>query len=458
VGQHRTEPLRIMQASGRGAPERSVTTRTSLLVAGRAAAAGLQAVTFVVTARLAGPERFGLIVAIVGVFTFAATVADLGLNSCMLRTIAAGPQGPPVHRMITMKMIVSIATAASLGILLVSSPMAMLRLGDYVAAVLFACWALLEMVTETAFALDVGTRKEGRAATTLLLRRAVPALTVGLLAQVMSIERAFGMSLVLGGIVAVTFNVRPVTSLLRRPSSSSVGLGQILDVARPFWFSAFGAQLQQLGPALVGVVAGSAAAGAYGVGNRLTTPLLIIPTSLSNVALVNAARDRTSSRRHRRQIYRLVGTLALACAVAFLGVGVAARPLLEILLGSSFLGAVTPLRIFLMVLILACIEQPLAGMLQGEGRERAVGRLLLLFSGSGLAFVCVGARLGGAAGAVCGLLTTHVLILVALIRMLRAEPAAGCVARPDTAHGHTRSHPDDSGRIPDDGRSGLDVM
>ena len=425
-----THPARLSDAAPpphtparAGAGSKPVTGRAGALAAGRAAAAALQAATLILAARSAGAERFGVAVAVIGVLTFAYTIADLGVNTSLLKTVAADPADTAIGAMLRVKRATSLGATVLLGLLLLIPPAASINLGDRIAAGLFAGWALLEMWTDTAFVLSLARGRERAAVTTLLIRRGVPLLALVPLARLLPVERALALSLLLGGLCAVLASTAAIRGLPVRPSPTA-DLRAILTRTRPFWLTGLSAQLAQLGPALVGLVAGAAAAGAFGAPNRLTGPLIILPASLSNVALVNASCSPRGSRAHRRTIYRATAGLAGACAAVFATISVVAGPVCRLLLGTEFLAAIGPLRILLAAFALICVTQPLAAMLQGEGRERPVSRLLVGVSVSGLGLILLGARLNGADGAAWGVFVMQAVALVGVLSLIRWEPAA----------------------------------
>lgn len=413
-----TPVLRRRLASGFG----PAAGRAGALASGRAAAAAFQAGTLVIAARAAGTERFGVAVAVIGVLTFSYAVADLGLNNTLLRTVAADPLDGAIGTMLRAKAVTSCVAAALLGLLLLVPPVASIDLADRTAAGLLAGWALLEMWTETAFVLNLGRGAERAAALTLIVRRGIPFLAIMPLASVLPVEQALALSLVLGGLGAVSLNVGLVR---RRPPRDRVGPGGLRPLfarTRPFWLAGLSAQLAQLGPALVGLVSGTAAAGAFGAANRLTGPLVILPASLANVALVSASQSPQGSRRHRPVIYRTTVSLTVVCTVMFVVISIAATPVCRVLLGDDFLTAIGPLRILLAAFALVCVTQPLAAMLQGEGVERPVSRLLVCVSVTGLGLVLAGARLGGAQGAAWGVFAMQCGALIGVTVLVRRDP------------------------------------
>ena len=64
-------------------------------------------------------------------------------------------------------------------------------------------------------------------------------------------------------------------------------------------------------------------------------------------------------------------------------------------------------------------------MLQGEGRERPIGRLLVGVSTSGLGLITLGAWRGGADGAAWGLLAMQTAALAGVAVLLNRDPPTG---------------------------------
>ena len=92
-----------------------------------------------------------------------------------------------------------------------------------------------------------------------------------------------------------------------------------------------------------------------------------------------------------------------------LPVFVFADGLTSFFLGSAYAGSGQVLRIILVSMLVATLNQPLSVYRQAR-EERAVARVLMAASVAGLAAVGLGAGLGGAPGAACGLVVLQVLI------------------------------------------------
>jgi O-antigen/teichoic acid export membrane protein len=175
-----------------------------------------------------------------------------------------------------------------------------------------------------------------------------------------------------------------------------------------FWMVGLTTQIQRADVAVVSALAGPAAAGTFAVPARLVGPLLIFPNAYS-MALF----PRIASAHNRRLAHREAarGQLLLLAGMSVLlgGLFVLAPLAVQIVLGAQYLQTVGVLRVYLLGLLVASLNQPMAIFLQAEGAERFVARIVTPASLAGLAGIAIGASVRGAFGAAFGFLLLHVL-------------------------------------------------
>jgi O-antigen/teichoic acid export membrane protein len=102
-----------------------------------------------------------------------------------------------------------------------------------------------------------------------------------------------------------------------------------------------------------------------------------------------------------------------------------AEPLVVAVLGEPYRESGAVLRIVLLAMLLATLNQPIAVADTARGRERFVAAVVLVGSLAGLAGVAVGAAATGAEGAAWGLVLLQALVLLLLTarRSTRARAA-----------------------------------
>jgi O-antigen/teichoic acid export membrane protein len=401
----------------------------STLGAGLVAAQLITVLTYWLTARSLGLTGFGLLLGTVGLARMAIAVADFGINRIAIRDLARDPTATSAFvdalagkLVIAVLLGVASTLAAGVGVASGILPAALLLLGPFVS---------LQIVAGT---LQVPLRAvhcTGLVSFVTVLDAALPLLVV--VAALPSGDDAVMVALpsgLLTGAVVVTVStwwmLEPRFRELGRPTLRSCW--QVCRASAHFGLASMMPHLQRADVAIVGMVAGPVAAGLFAVPARLTNPLSIIPHAFSTALLprIAGAPDRPAAHHAMvRGTALLVGGTALVLG----GLFVLAEPAIGFALGSSYLPSAEVLRVTLVGVLVAALNQPMAVFLQAEGHERFVAVVLTVASAAGLAGIAVGASVAGAYGAAFGFVLLQLVaagwLAVRLVRVLdRRRPPA----------------------------------
>lgn len=392
---------------------------TLVLASSSVVVQAITAVTYFLVARSLAPEEFGRITGAVGIATLILTALDFGINSLTVRQLARDPEGVEVFTS-TLSAKLLISTIAGLvwvvAILAIGATNAAWRplwlLGPYIA---------FSDIASALLVLPKSRERMQRVAVVQFVQKSVClVITVVMIGSGFAVE-ALLVGLPFGALVSILVclgYVEPPFRRVKRPDLG--GIKELWTASAGFGVAGIAAQLQRADIALVGASAGPVAAGLYAAPARITNMVSVLPSALSVAMLprVASTRDRRSARRE--------GVMAIAVvvgvsAVGLLIVGVLADQAVQLVLGADYSESVPVLRIFLVGVLIACANAPIAAMLQAEGKDAVVAKIVGFASLVGLGTVWLGALLAGAQGAAAGYIVLQIAILFPLLQRLRFE-------------------------------------
>lgn len=399
----------------RSVPSRGIGRQFAWLFSSRLLGALLQAATFALAARLAGPAEFGVLAATVGVLMAASALADFGVGAYLTRTRAATPDSPHLRGAIA----INEWSAAGVGAAAVAL---LIGLGTQVDIVFLylaplGLWIAAEKLCDGLLSLAIADGDTQENTISVLLRRGL-ALGgfVGGLMLLDSVSLAYSVAAAVAsviGAVAVELRLRARLPKGRAPMRS------VLSRSWPFWINTAATQARNLDASAVALFASPAIAGLYALPSRLTSPLRMIPTTLAQVALPSAARQNAKV---FKELLRALAVVMSVMAIV-LGTVAALAPLMPILLGSAYEPAIVPLQILCAGLLFASLVSFMNSILQGHDRELRVALMAVVTTVYALVAVAVGAGIAGVIGATIGLsssfLVQALLLLPASIRIVR---------------------------------------
>ncbi len=398
--------------------------QAGILALGRLGAAGLQAVSFVILAREAGPDVFGLFAAVYGVALVFQSVATLGLGQFVVsRRATASQEGSPRlggadqdDVLLALKMNWA-ATAVSSGVVGCVLVFAVTRDGEHqllLVTSILLLWAIVDNYAECWLSVSLADGRVWQNSVLYVLRRAlaVLVLVVGVLtggnpATLTAAGLLFGS--LCAAILARRLNMQSLSS-----SFGFAWSARVMRLSVGYWMNSVLLQLRNLDVAVYGLAGASPqAVGAYAAASRLTSPLRILPTSFATVLMPHAAR---SGMTHTRNLARAVVFISLISSALF-GIVIVLTPwVTEHVLGSEYKSATLPIQIVCVSLIFAAIASQLNAVLLGWRRS---GLAALVASVS--TAVCFGGLLiasAGGGGAVAGATALAISYVVQLILLL----------------------------------------
>ncbi|WP_162598610.1 lipopolysaccharide biosynthesis protein [Nocardioides gilvus] len=379
---------------------------------GRLTSALAQAIALVLLAREVAPESLGVVTIAVALVSLAGLLADLGMETSSVRTLAAGdrPEAANTTRFHFRAMLLAaVAVGAVLLALHQWAP-------DLVPAsfLLLAPWIAVERRNNLRISLTVAVGEERRAGTSLGTSRLVALVAYAGLA---------GADFVSPQVEYFTFLI--VSALLSQLLLRK-GLGDVLGgvgtdtsyksavrIARPYWLASLSGQARTMDTVVLGALGSPAMAGLYALPARAVGPLRLAATSISVVAMPRAARgDWAQVRALERGMWGcLVLFVGLIAAIAMWG-----EEVLVAILGAEYAGAGAILTILMLGVMVNIPGALWSGVLQGSGRQHTVAKIGLWLVPAFYLFIIAGLLLGGAQGAAWGVSATFLLQFLIMLR------------------------------------------
>ncbi|MDD7930676.1 lipopolysaccharide biosynthesis protein [Microbacterium thalli] len=365
----------------------------------RVGAALLQALLFVLAARALDPREFGLLAAMLGITTLLQTTFDMGVQTFATRERAAhGDVGAVATalrfnaRTSVLLAVVGAIVIAVAGWTLNSSFFFMLPLAICISAERTA-----DVRLTIAFA-DGDVR--GNAINLITRRAAAIALFLPLVMVDVEALLSYSIAVALAAIGSSVFARVYVRG--RVNAKPDMTYRDLLRASWPYWLNSVATQARNLDSTITAGFAGATQAGLFSVASRLTSPLRILPTTLSSVLLPNAAKS-VGSRRETLSLLKLAGIAWGATTVLYLVLVVTAPWFVPLLLGADYAHSVPAVQIVVAGLPFAALISLLSSILQGHGHKHYVATVSTVSVIVCLGMVATGAWLWGAAGAALAL-------------------------------------------------------
>lgn len=367
----------------------------------------LQAVIFIVMARIAGVRDFGILAAALGILLALSAALDFGVGAYLTKTRAESRDSPMLRGAL------GINRWSAVALMVVTSVM-FIVLGFFVDEVYFlliplAASTAAEKMTDGLLALAIADGDTLENTYSILLRRSLCLALLLALANVLNPLLAYAIAQLMASGVGLIVAAKRLSK--RVQPGVSVTYRAVLHESWPFWVNTALAQVRNLDAAILAIVTNPVVAGIYAVPSRLTAPLRIIPTTLAQVALPAASRG------HKDEIRALIRAISIVMLLmtAILGAVAAAAPLLVQVLGSDYEEAAVPLQILCVGLIFASAASFMNSILQGRGLAKVVALVSTVTGLYSLGAVAAGGVAAGAVGATAGLASSFLLQAVLLI-------------------------------------------
>lgn len=378
----------------------------------------LQALLWVVGARLLGPSNLGVAAASIALSSWLVTLVDFGNSNYCAREIAATRMsGPEIYGRLLGR-----ATIAAPAALAFSSYSAMS--GSYMAVALASLTLIRVVQTSLAAALR-GAGAVGSLALAAVLEPSVSLLmAVALPLQSPSSTTAFVISLLTGACAgtltlvaaaARAFGPQLAPPIFRWRDCRNMGIFSTAVAAA------------DLDVTIAACTTTTGVAGAYAAVSKWSRPMTTITQSFVTMALprvAGARTDREAWSRVRSASWILAANMLLGAMLAL-----AAPALVGVLLGGSFAHAVLALQVVAVAAVVGVPTQFLASFLIYRGRDSIVARIQVAATLLQLALVPILTPLQGSVGIGLAVLTGRLCALVAFTSALRRSQRMTIEAR-----------------------------
>ena len=395
---------------------RDVILASGVLFIGLALAQMATGLLVLLLARSVRPATYGLVTAALGAATVSLDIADMGLSSWLVIQLQNAPRdvSATVQGVLHLKTIMSAVVALALlgGFALLLGPV------KYLTVAALALWVLPAARQQTQLAALRAQHRSAAAGGCQAVSRWC-ALLIFLCSTIIdpsASATAFCVAIAVGETIGVISTSRILARSAQRKGSGG-GLGwRILLESRHLAFAGFFSDLQLADTAIVAAGGGALAAGMYALPARLTGPLGLLSTAVSQRVLPMSASGRMS----RKSLMLLAVVLAVLSALIALPLLAWSRPIIRLIGGSQYEMAVEPLRLFAIAMVPASVNQLLAAWLQGTGSRRYVSMVVGAFTCVELPSIWWSSRLFGAVGACWVFLALQTIVVSVFVsRVLR---------------------------------------
>jgi len=373
------------------------------------------AVLFIVAARLTSVQLFGLAATSVALGTVSSGLLDFGFNSFFTRELAAGRITLETYWAKAKTKITIAAVLAFSWFCIFVSINTILSMSSLIFFSVLLFQTLL---------VPLRAHSRGSVISTLVLVERFSAAGIFVIFIQLGPNPATSLIISLfAGTCGASYIAMNFVRTSLRASKVQAHRGLPWTGSRNYGLSAVSNSLQQLDLPLLALLGGSGMAGIYGAINKWTQPLGIVANAYATAATPFIAKSH-STRAAMLEIKKSAWIVGLS--LVFAGAMVPAAPsLVDLLLGTSYEGAVPVFQLMAIGTIPAIINQVLATGLQARGFDKQVARVSI--SGVIVQLTLLALLAGtcgalGAASAYCALQTCVFLALFfLLIKKLRSE-------------------------------------
>lgn len=364
-------------------------------ISGRGAAAVLQAASLVLLARFSDPADFGLTMAVQGGLLTVAFLLGFGFGPYASITQAKSQFSEEVSRVVYLNQRTSLgAGAVCLAFLVIA--------GSIHPSIMFLIPFAFAMAAHRNSSVWEGIAvANGRIrlfSLTLLLRRLLLVLVflggaVSGVNPLLAYASAYAVSE-----MAINWNLKRSLGRIPQPSVRP----SFRDVSRrsmPYWIESVSVQLRGLDVSFAGLAGGAVVSGLYAVPARLSSAILMVPSTFANLCLPRIARGT-------RRTFLSVGLASIPVMILVIVLlailSVFAESIIRIVLGDEYVNATLPTQIFCIGFALLSIVTIANAMAQGIGLTRQVAVSSMVGAALVVIFVGIGALSFGAEGSSWG--------------------------------------------------------
>ncbi|PTQ91097.1 lipopolysaccharide biosynthesis protein [Agitococcus lubricus] len=380
------------------------------VLSGRLVSTGLQAISIVFLARWVTPVQLGYCMTLLGVMNTLHSVGDVGATTYITRRVAAcGMDTGSITAQRFSLYITSLLGVLALGACVTLS---LLEIIDLYSLLPLWGWFAIERAAMVRNAVWMGLGHVTKTTRDLTIRRFLAlALFLGFAFGGLDPLFSFAMGSFIGSLIAFMVFRNIPTQI----EEIEMSWKTVFQESKHYWVHSFALQARNLDALIVSTLAGPLQAGFYGLGSRLIAPLRMLPTSLSSVVLPWFARPDNT---HESPM-RLLGGMTAIMAIPYL-ILIGVMPFAVVpLFGENYAGAVLPLQIICLGLVVSSSTSIASSVLQAKGFGHIVSAISVWSSLYVLALIGVGAYIQGSVGAAMGYSTgsaIHTLVLVVALK------------------------------------------
>lgn len=383
------------------------------MVASRIFGVILQAVVIVAIGRASSVASFGHLGMVTSIGLFLGTVLDFGMSNALARAHVRQEK-----RLVgSILRLSSQVNVISLSLILILAGTAALTIQSPLWLFGVTAAMMIERNIETFLSIPIADGDTLTPSISLILRRTVTLVTtLGLyrLADV-SILNAYTWAYMIASLVGQIHVRRRV----KREGMPSLPVIKVLRICLPFFTSNITAHARYLDVTIVGIASTGHTAGLYSAGQRLASPLLVIPQTLAVLLVPHGARLSVS------EVKRLASKLlamSIAGSLLALPLLLFGRDLCTRLFGIDYGAAGPCLALTMIGLPFVAASSMLGSLLQGQGLDRFVAHNGVTFALATLSAIYFTASTNSAAmvaGAVTLTFVAKTAILAVRISRLR---------------------------------------
>lgn len=364
------------------------------ILSGRFAAASIQAVTILLLARWSEPSEFGIAVSIIGVFTVAQTLGDMGVTVYSIREAAQRGVSGKVKAAERLSFIATAAVSTVLAVCLLAAATAVEGVGH--GFLLLCVWLVLERALNVKGSIALGLGRAEVGVRNVLARRALHLISF-LLLYAMGLDSVISYLIAAAGTSVVVYIVT-VNRFYTRSEVPTESIGLVFVECRPYWIHSLSLQIRNVDAMVVTALGGAVQGAYYGLASRMANPLRMVPAAVSSALL--PFMSSTGVERSKERKYLTL--LAVGMSLPYIALVMVVPYGVELVIGSEYLEAVLPIQIVVGTLAISSCSSVFTVALQSKGAAASVSRISLISSLLYMVFLVVGVIIGGATGAAIG--------------------------------------------------------
>jgi O-antigen/teichoic acid export membrane protein len=404
------DPLRASQRIAVGTLARSI---------GEVVAKLASLVLYIAIARELGQAQFGDFIFGISLSTVLMISAGLGMQELIAREVAKDRR----HLHDLLWNVLSVKGLMLLAVLTVVVIVAVAKgypLETGAAIVVIGVAVGIEYQTNTFYAVFQGVEQNHHVATSLIVNRisttlmalAVLAAGGGILAVALAVTLGSVFGLAVAYLLLRRYVARPKHEITPGRWRSLIKLGLPLGLV-----ALLNQSLLRMTVIMLGFLAGSAAVGEYGAAFRLIEATMFVGWAFGGAILPwfsrHTGEGAVSMARGYEMVTKTMVTLLLPIALVF---ALFAEPLVELLYGSAYDGAVTPLRLLAAMTVLYGINSLVTAVLIGRDRPSGFTRPAAVVIAQSIVFSVILIPPYGADGAAITALSSSALLVALSFR------------------------------------------